>query len=68
MVVRLDDRPDASRTLINPFGCPINQNASPPGPHCIGSVTIRAALAAMAASTALPSRFSTSTPIADATA
>ncbi len=40
--------------------------ASPPMPVMFGSVTLRAAAIAMAASAALPPRFRTSSPICDA--
>ena len=61
------DRPDAFR----PYSfCVLAShtiaNRSPPMPHDIGSRNPRAALVAMAASTALPPFLSTSTPICTA--
>ena len=61
-------RPDALSTAgtSSPGTC-TSANRSPPGPQCCGHVTARTALAAIAASAALPPARSIATPAAVAT-
>jgi hypothetical protein len=60
-------RPDPLKPARAPAaGSQTIAKRSPPRPHDIGSISARAALTAIAASTAEPPRLSTSTPMATA--